>query len=85
MQEFVLTGGEATTANSHTVNRDKFTGSTQEMHGVRSEILDAFVFANGHLASVPASIRAGRHTLLRGESLLMAFCLAPRIYDKLCS
>ena len=62
----------AATANSFSVDHDEFTDATQQMHGRKVEILDAFVFANGHPASVPANLRVGRHTLLWGESLLLA-------------
>lgn len=38
--------------------------------GASGELLDAFVFANAELGSVPVSVRAGRHTVYWGESLL---------------
>ena len=38
--------------------------------GPSGEILDAFVFANVELGSMPVSVRAGRHTVYWGESLL---------------
>jgi len=61
-----------TTANSFSVPHDRFTEATRRLHGGKAEILDAFVFANGQLG-VPAAVRAGRHTLLWGESLFLAF------------
>lgn len=60
------------TANSFSVPHDRFTDATRRLHGGKAEILDAFVFANGDLG-VPVTVRAGRHTLLWGESLLLAF------------
>jgi len=60
------------TANAFSVPHDRFTGATERLHGRQAELLDAFVFANGQLGSMPASIRVGRHTVLWGESLLLA-------------
>jgi hypothetical protein len=60
------------TANAVSVSHDEFTGATRRLHGLDADLLDAFAFANGHIGSLPASIRAGRHTLLWGESLLLA-------------
>lgn len=42
------------------------------MQGHRSELLDAFIYGNARVGELPASFRAGRHTVLWGESLLMA-------------
>jgi hypothetical protein len=39
--------------------------------GPSGEILDAFVFANFDAGDVPVSVKAGRHTLYWGESLLL--------------
>jgi hypothetical protein len=60
------------TANPFTVPYNAFTDATRELHGRRAEILDAFVFANGSIGNMPASVRVGKHTLLWGESLLLA-------------
>lgn len=60
------------TANPFSVPHDHFPEATRRLHGRQAELLNAFVFANGQVAGVPASIRAGRHTLLWGESLLLA-------------
>lgn len=38
--------------------------------GPSGEILDAFVFANTEIGDVPLNIKAGRHTVFWGESLL---------------
>jgi len=60
------------TVNSFSVPSNEFPAATRELHGEKAEILDAFVFGNGHIGSVPASLRIGKHTLLWGESLLLA-------------
>lgn len=60
------------TANPFSVPHDEFTDATRRLHGGKAEILDAFVFGNGRPGGVPASLKAGRHTLLWGESLLLA-------------
>jgi len=39
--------------------------------GPSAELLDAFIFGKVHLAGVPVSIKAGRHTEFWGESLLL--------------
>ena len=60
------------TANAFSVPHNEFTDATRRLHGQKAELLDAFVFANGDLGGVPANARAGKHTLLWGESLLLA-------------
>ncbi len=60
------------TANSFSVPHDQFTEATRRLHGRDGDLLDAFAFANGHIGPMAASLRAGRHTLLWGESLLLA-------------
>ena len=60
------------TVNAFSVPYNRFTDATRNLHGRRAEILDAFVFGNSHIKEVPVSFRAGRHTLLWGESLLLA-------------
>jgi len=60
------------TVNSISVPPNEFTEATRNLHGKRAEILDAFVFGSSRIAGMPASVRAGRHTLLWGESLLLA-------------
>ncbi len=60
------------TVNAFTVPYNEFTDATRELHGKQAEILDAFVFGNGRIGDMPASVRAGKHTLLWGESLLLA-------------
>ncbi len=60
------------TVNAFSVPHNEFTAATRKLHGKRAEILDALVFGNGHIADMEASFRAGKHTLLWGESLLLA-------------
>jgi len=60
------------TANAFTVPSNEFTDATKKLHGKQAEILDAFVFGNGRIGDMPASVRVGKHTLLWGESLLLA-------------
>jgi hypothetical protein len=60
------------TLNASSAAPGHFPAATRDLHGRRAEILDAFVFARGALGPVPANLRVGRHTLLWGESLLMA-------------
>lgn len=57
------------TSNSTSVPPNEFTDATRRLHGRDAEILDAFVFAKGQIGSIPATVRAGRHTLIYGESL----------------
>jgi hypothetical protein len=61
-----------TTVNAISATARHFSEATRDLHGRRAEILDGFVFASGTLGPVPVSVRVGRHTLLWGESLLMA-------------
>lgn len=60
------------TVNAFTVPSNAFTDATRKLHGKQAEILDAFVFGNGRIGDMPASVRVGKHTLLWGESLLLA-------------
>lgn len=57
------------TVNSFSVPFNEFTNGTEKLHGRKAELLDAFAFAGFHLGQMPISVRAGRHTLLYGESL----------------
>jgi hypothetical protein len=60
------------TANALSVAHDEFTTDTRNLHGRKIELLDCFGFLNTRVASVPLGLRAGRYTLLWGESLLIA-------------
>lgn len=57
----------STTAN-HTP-KDEFPSETRELMGRGAEVLDAFIFGKGEVGDHGFSWRAGRHTLLWGESL----------------
>jgi hypothetical protein len=58
------------TTNNISAPYNEFTKGTQNLMGRKAELLDAFVFANGAMGDRQWNIRAGRHTLLWGESLL---------------
>jgi hypothetical protein len=60
------------TANAVSVPNDSFTHATRDLHGRKAELLDGFLFFDGHVAQLPVTVRVGRHTLLWGESLLLA-------------
>lgn len=60
------------TVNYTSVPNNEFPKATKDLHGQRAEVLDAFVYGSGSLGDMPATFRIGRHTLLWGESLLMA-------------
>lgn len=49
--------------------RGAFPDETRRLMGRKAELLDAFVYGNFDVGERQASVRAGRHTLLWGESL----------------
>jgi hypothetical protein len=49
---------------------NQFAPDTRDQHGKQGEVLDAFVYAKSS-GETPATIRAGRHTLVYGETLFM--------------
>lgn len=53
------------TGNRYSNHTDRF------YHGPSGELLDAFAFAKFSLGEVPVSMKAGRHALFWGESLLL--------------
>ena len=55
--------------NQTSVAYNEFTRATRDVHGRNAEVLDAFVFGKFDLAGAGATVRAGRHSLLWGESL----------------
>jgi hypothetical protein len=55
--------------NQSSVAYNEFTDDTQELHGRKAELLDAFVFGTFDLGDRRLSARVGRHSLLWGESL----------------
>lgn len=58
------------TWGSPSVRVGKFNEEAEDLHGRDAEILDAFVFGNFQLGDTSLGVRAGRHTLFWGESLL---------------
>lgn len=52
--------------------RDHFSTEVEKLHGHHAELLNAFVAGSVELGGMPVSIRAGRHTVLWGESLFFA-------------
>jgi hypothetical protein len=57
------------TANQISVPFNEFTNATRRVNGRQVELLDAFVFGSGDVGDAKASFRAGRHTIIWGESL----------------
>ena len=55
--------------NQGSVAANQFTDATRKIHGRNAEVLDAFVFGKFDLDGRSATVRAGRHGLLWGESL----------------
>lgn len=49
-----------------------FQPDVRDLHGRRIELLNAFAYINSDIGGAPLSIRAGRHTLLWGESVFFA-------------
>jgi hypothetical protein len=46
--------------------------AVRTLHGRKIELLNGFVYGRADLAGIPVSFRAGRHTVLWGESLFFA-------------
>ena len=59
------------TSNPYSVGYNQFTGAATQLHGGDAEILDAFVFGKFKLGEMPALVRAGKHTLVYGETLML--------------
>ncbi|MES2260376.1 MAG: DUF1302 domain-containing protein [Pseudomonadota bacterium] len=59
----------AATFNGPPAEFRQFPQGTRTLHGRKAEWLDAFVFGKLELGEASADVRAGRHTLLYGESL----------------
>lgn len=55
--------------NQSSVAFNQFTNATRKVHGNDSELLDAFVFGKFDIDGKTATVRAGRHSLLWGESV----------------
>lgn len=57
--------------NQTSVPYNQFTKATRDLHGSDAEVLDAFVFGKFDLDGRTATVRAGRHSLVWGESLFL--------------
>jgi hypothetical protein len=55
--------------NQTSVPANEFTEATRKVHGRNAEVLDGFVFGKAELGGMTLSGRAGKHSLLWGESL----------------
>ena len=55
--------------NQTSVPYNQFTRGTRDVHGRNAEVLDAFAFGKFDLAGFNTTFRAGRHSLLWGESV----------------
>lgn len=55
--------------NPASVPSSEFPAATGKEHGRKAELLDAFVFAKGDIDGTRWSLKAGRHTLVWGETL----------------
>ena len=62
----------AATFNPRSVGNTAFTTAVRDLQGRNAELLNAFVYGNAEVAGLPVSLRAGRHTLVWGESLFFA-------------
>jgi hypothetical protein len=63
----------AGTATPGTYRADAFSSPVVDRYrGPYGEVLDAFAWARGELAGIPVALRAGRHTVSWGESLMLA-------------
>lgn len=69
---------------------NEFTSATKRLHGRKTDLLDAFVFGGFDLGGTKLNLRAGRHSVLWGESLFfgsnaIAGAMAPVDVIKLLS
>lgn len=55
---------------SPSVEPGKYTSDARDLHYLGGEVLDAFVFANFDIGEAALGVRAGRHTIYWGNSLL---------------
>ena len=53
-----------------TVKPGEYTDDAEDLHYLGGELLDAFVFANWDIGDTALGVRAGRHTIYWGNSLL---------------
>lgn len=76
--------------NNVSVPYNEFTAATKRLHGRKTDMLDAFVFGGFDLGGTKLNLRAGRHSVLWGESLFfganaIAGAMAPVDVIKLLS
>ena len=57
------------TANALSASHDEFTDKTQELHGRKAELLDAFAFGKVDIGKTTETLRVGQYALQWGESL----------------
>lgn len=57
--------------NQTSAAANEFPAGTRKLHGNQAELLDAFVFGKFDLDGHTATVRAGRHSILWGESLFL--------------
>lgn len=62
----------ATNFNAVSVPPDRFTSATRKLNGQYADLGETFIYGNFLLEGMPVSFRAGRQTLLWGESLFFA-------------
>lgn len=62
---------------------DNYTDYTEKYYHQGGELLDAFVFGTFDLGDMPLSVKAGRHTLFWGESLLLGGALHGVSYSQM--
>jgi hypothetical protein len=75
------------TSNAASPVAHQFTSAVRSLEGQHAELDDAFAYGNFTLAEIPVSVRAGRQTLLGGESRFfdansIAAAMAPADYLK---
>ena len=57
------------TFNPYSVPHNQFPRAVRQLHGAYAELVNAFLYGSFDINGLPFSFRAGRHTLLWGESL----------------
>jgi len=62
---------------------DEFTGYTKRYYKQSGELLDAFAFGRFDLGEVPVNVKAGRHTIYWGESVLLGGALHGISYSQM--
>jgi hypothetical protein len=78
------------TVNHFSTSPNTFAHAARDIEGRYTELLDGFAYAGGDLAGMPVKVRAGRHTLIYGETLFfgangIAYAQSPTDLIKLLS